>query len=170
MKGRKLLLASLGAAVLLGALAGCGAPAQEDSVADGAKALRIEKRSCQTGETAFLLEDSAQAEEFYETYFNPEDPFASMDLSVSAEGLTPEWEYIVYQEKTIHAGEKESAGYEEILRYTLYEDSAVMTMEVAPGVAETEGLSWLGDMLTWSYEADGQRAEYLKNCTLEEIT
>ncbi len=45
-----------------------------------------------------------------------------------------------------------------------------MTMEVAPGVAETEGLSWLGDMLTWSYEADGERAEYLKNCTLEEIT
>ena len=31
MKGRKLLLASLGAALLLGALAGCGAPAQEDS-------------------------------------------------------------------------------------------------------------------------------------------
>ena len=54
---------------------------------------------------------------------NRQDPFEAMDISLSPEGLTPEWEYIVYQEKTIHAGEKKSAGYEEILRYTLYENN-----------------------------------------------
>ena len=168
----RIAAACLGAALLAGSMAGCGAAPLEQPSAEteDAKALRIEKRSCQTGETAFLLEDDAQAAEFYEAYFNPEDPFEAMDISLSPEGLTPEWEYIVYQEKTIHAGEKKSAGYEEILRYTLYEDSDVMTMEVVPGVAETEGLAWLGDALTWSYEGDAQRVAWLKQCTMEDLT
>ena len=173
MKKRKWFMAAgVGALLLAGALTGCGMPTQTPSAEGGndTKALQIEKRSCQTGETVFLLQDTAAAEQFYEAYFDAEDPFEPVDVSVKTEGLTPQWEYIVYQEMTVQAGETESKGYQEILRYTLYEDSDVITMEVAPGVTEELGFNWLGDMLTWNYEGDADKVAYLKTCTMEELT
>ena len=166
---KKSLLLVLSAALLLGVLAGCGAPADMGSTEEETKALRLEKRSCETGETVFLLEDSAAAEAFYQDYLDSGTLIAGKDTLDSADGLTPEWEYIVYQEMTIHAGEDKSAGYEEIMRYTLYQNSDVITMEIAPDAMEDLGMDWLGDMLTVHYQGDADKVAYLKDCTEENM-
>ena len=164
---KKSLLLALSAALLLGALAGCGAPADAGSGEEETKALRLEKRSCETGETAFLLEDNAAAEAFYQDYLDAGTLMGGTDTLDSAGGLTPEWEYIVYQEMTIRAGETESAGYEEVMRYTLYEDSDVITLEIAPDAMEELDMEWLGDLLTVHYQGDADKVAHLKDCTEE---
>lgn len=165
---KKSLLLMLSGVLLLGLLAGCGAPAGADSSGEeDAKALRVEKRSCETGETVFLLEDAAQAERFYQDYLDSEMLIVGEDTVESVDGLTPEWEYIVYQEMTMHAGEDKSAGYEEIMRYTLYADSDVITMEIAPDAMADLDLDWLGDILTIHYRGDAEKVAHLKECTEE---
>lgn len=91
--------------------------------------------------------------------------------------LAPECVYVVYQQDTVLAGQTESAGYTEILRYTLYQDSNVLTLSVTAGgviqnVQESTGLeellgeNWLEDLVTGSYEIPVQRADYLKTYML----
>lgn len=165
MKTYKAAALALGAALLLGLLAGCGAEKTPPSGEEGEKAIQIEKRDA-ASETVFLLEDNDAAHAFFDTYL-AEDGELFPEEEVAA--LAPVCDYIVYQEKTVHAGETEPAGWEEILRYTLYEDSDVVTVQVAPDVSAAVDMEFVSDLLAWSYEGAPETVAYLKSCTAEEI-
>ena len=71
------------------------------------------------------------------------------------------------------AGQTGVAGYTEMLRYTLYQDSNVLTLSVtasgeirnvqeSTGLEELLGENWLEDLVTGSYEIPAQRADFLK--------
>lgn len=164
MKHKSIMALALGAALLLGLLAGCGTKDAPSTEEEDGKAIQIAKQDA-AGETVFLLEDNNAAQAFFDTYLDVDAEILSEDEIAS---LTPACVYVVYQEKTIHAGETEPAGWEEILRYTLYEDSDAVTVQVAPDVAAAVDIGFVSDLLTWSYEGAPETVAYLKDCTTED--
>lgn len=157
-------------------LVGCGLPVPTDSNSaddgDVQKNLYIAKQDVD-GNVLFTIADQVQVDAFFDAYLdagvNAEaENGPSLD---SAAGLTPEWEYVVTQDKTILAGQTEPDGTEEILRYTLYENSNVVTIQIAPeAVAQASMPRWLSAVLRFSYEEDAGVVAYLKACTEEDVT
>lgn len=111
-----------------------------------------------------------------EDFLNEDTYLGDGAYSVGTEAvanLTPECVYVVYQQDTVLAGQTARAGYTEMLRYTLYQDSNVLTLSVtasgeirnvqeSTGLEELLGENWLEDLVTGSYEIPAQRADFLK--------
>ena len=174
MRQSKWITIGASALLALALLAGCGLPVPADSGSaddDQHKNLYIAKQDTD-GNVLFTITDQEQAVSFFDAYLDPgmnEDAENGPDL-VSADGLTPEWEYVVTQDKTILAGQTEPDGTEEILRFTLYENSDVVTMQISSEPAAHTRTDWLDDMLRFSYEGDAAAVAYLKACTEEDLT
>ena len=123
-----------------------------------------------------MIEDNAAARAFVEDFLNEDTYLGDGAYSVGTEAvanLTPECVYVVYQQDTVLAGQTARAGYTEMLRYTLYQDSNVLTLSVtasgeirnvqeSTGLEELLGENWLEDLVTGSYEIPAQRADFLK--------
>lgn len=162
---RREILLGLSAALLLSVFTGCGIQRMPPADETDGKAMQVEKLDA-AGETVFLLEDDAAAQAFFDDYLGFDD--VPKD-DVDAAALTPVCTYIVFQEATVHAGQTEPSGWDEILRYTLYEDSDIVTLEIVPEMAEKLDIKLISDALTQSYEGGAETVEYLKTCTAETI-
>ena len=150
-RGITLLLAAV--MVALGCAAcGAGEGTEEISLE---KAVRIEKW--------LALDESllctVEGEELEKVESRLLADHALEDLETLPEGLTPMYRYVVFQEPTVLLGQEEERPLEELLRFTLYEDSDLMTMEVAPGMME--GLPLVGDLLTFTWSAPHEDVAYL---------
>ena len=171
----KIVVTGVNAALLLGVLAGCGAPKEAPSAQETEKAVQVEKQTA-GGESLFVIEDNAAARAFVEDFLNEDTYLGDGAYSVGTEAvanLTPECVYVVYQQDTVLAGQTARAGYTEMLRDTLYQDSNVLTLSVtasgeirnvqeSTGLEELLGENWLEDLVTGSYEIPAQRADFLK--------
>lgn len=103
--------------------------------AETEKAVQVEKQTA-GGESLFVIEDNAAARAFVEDFLNEDTYLGDGAYSVGTEAvanLTPECVYVVYQQDTVLAGQTARAGYTEMLRYTLYQDSNVLTLSVTAG-------------------------------------
>lgn len=170
---------TLGALLLLTVtlLVGCGLPAPADSGEDGSagssgfldekKAMYLAKQDMD-GNVLFTL-DKEQAETFFLTYLDGGDEIGK-ELFVNTDGLTPACQYVITQDKTILAGQAEPSGAEEVLRFTLYEDSDAITMQVAASAVSGTDAAWLDDLLRFSYQGDAEDTDYLKSCTQKDVT
>ena len=178
----KIVVTGVSAVLLLGVLAGCGTLKEAPSAEETEKAVQVEKQTAD-GERLFLIEEDTEARAFLDDYLNEDTYLDDGAYQVGTEAvadLAPECVYVVYQQDTVLAGQTESAGYTEMLRYTLYQDSNVLTLSVTAGgviqnVQESTGLeellgeNWLEDLVTGSYGIPVQRADYLKTYMLGAI-
>ena len=137
----KIVVTGVSAALLLGVLAGCSAPKEAPSAQETEKAVQVEKQTA-GGESLFVIEDNAAARAFVEDFLNEDTYLGDGAYSVGTEAvanLTPECVYVVYQQDTVLAGQTARAGYTEMLRYTLYQDSNVLTLSVTAGGERAAG-------------------------------
>ena len=159
MKLWKKAAAVLAAGTLLLGCAACGgteeAPEEELSLE---KAVRIEKR---LAEDDSLLAAAEEAEELEALESRLLTDRGIGEAETLPEGAVPLYRYVVYQEGTVLAGQDsaEERPMEELLRFTLYEDSDLMTMEVAPELLGE--LPLLGDLLTFTWSLPREDLDYL---------
>ncbi len=157
-------------------LAGCGLPAPADSGEDGPsgstgfldekKAMYLAKQDMD-GNVLFTL-GKEEAEAFFLAYFDGSDSLEG-ELFVNTDGLTPACQYVITQDQTILAGQTEPQSAEEILRFTLYEDSDAVTMQVSASAVSGMDADWLDGLLQFSYQGDAEDTAYLRSCTQEDV-
>ena len=154
-RGITLLLAAV--MVALGCAA-CGAGGESEEISLE-KAVRIEKWLALDESLLCTVEGEEELEKVESRLLADH---AIEDMKTLPEGLTPLYCYVVFQEPTVLLSQEEGEErpLEELLRITLYEDSDLMTMEIAPGVMED--LPLVGDLLTFTWSAPREDVEYLK--------
>ena len=158
MKLWKKAAAVLAAGALLLGCAACGRTEDLGEDFSLEKAVRIEKR---LAEDDSLLAAAEEAEELEALESRLLTDRGIGEAETLPEGAVPLYRYVVYQEGTVLAGQDpaEERPMEELLRFTLYEDSDLMTMEVAPELLGE--LPLLGDLLTFTWSLPREDLDYL---------
>lgn len=89
------------------------------------------------------------------------------DQASGVEDASPLYVYVFMQQKTPLAGQAEEAerAYEEVLRFTVYEDSDVLSMTVLKGLGDAlpPSLADWADILTICVRAPAETAEALRD-------
>lgn len=85
----------------------------------------------------------------------------------SVEGKTALYTYVMMQQKTLLAGQDPDTEreYEEVLRFTVYEDTDVLSMTVLEGLEDAlpDSLADWTDLLTFHLRAPAETAEALRD-------
>ena len=122
------------------------------------KEVRIEKRMAEDDSLLYTAETEETLDELEEHLFADRSVDTLAELPEDAVEL---YVYVVFQEGTLLAGQdpEEPRPLEELLRFTLYEDSDLITMQIAPGMEESIPL--LGDLLQVTYHAPQESVDFL---------
>ena len=147
--------------VVLALLLLCAACTRGDP-GEAVKEMRIEKSQAADGTLICAIEDQEGLEELGDILFAEYETEDAIDLPEGAQSL---YFYTVYQTETLKAGQDPaSLSMRQLLRYTVYEDTDCLTMEVLlpEAVNQVPFAGDLADLLTFTCQLAPEQADLLR--------